>query len=81
MKRYTDRRPAGKDKPDRGSFGEMSGADAHAGRDAKRSYIPYELNGKEFCRPAGGGYEAKIREHMKGIREKAVHEKAKETRD
>lgn len=36
----------------------------------KQQYLPYELNGKEFYRPSGNGYEVKIREHMhklKGI--------------
>ncbi len=47
----------------------------------EQQYLPYELNGKEFYKPTGNGYEAKIREHMKRIKEEAVHEKAKETRD
>ncbi len=37
----------------------------------KQQYLPYELNGKEFYKPSGNGYEAKIREHMKRIREEA----------
>ena len=37
----------------------------------KQQYLPYELNGKEFYRPTGNGYEVKIREHMKRIRESA----------
>lgn len=40
----------------------------------KQQYLPYELNGKEFYRPSGNGYEAKIREHMKRIKEDAAHE-------
>ena len=39
-----------------------------------QQYLPYELNGKEFYRPSGNGYEAKIREHMKRIKEDAAHE-------
>ena len=37
----------------------------------KQQYLPYELNGKEFYRPSGNGYEVKIREHMKRIRKEA----------
>lgn len=37
----------------------------------KQQYLPYELTGREFYRPGGNGYEAKIREHMKRIREQA----------
>lgn len=37
----------------------------------RQQYLPYELNGKEFYKPTGNGYEAKIREHMKKIREEA----------
>ncbi len=33
-----------------------------------QQYLPYELNGKEFYRPSGNGYEAKIREHMKWLK-------------
>ncbi len=40
----------------------------------KQQYLPYELNGKEFYRPTGNGYEAKIREHMKRIKEEAAHD-------
>lgn len=38
----------------------------------KQQYLPYELDGKEFYRPTGNGYEVKIREHMKRIREEAT---------
>lgn len=34
----------------------------------EQQYLPYELNGKEFYRPIGNGYEAKIREHMKKLK-------------
>lgn len=37
----------------------------------KQQYLPYELNGKEFYRPDGSGYEAKIKAHMKRIKEEA----------
>ncbi len=37
----------------------------------EQQYLPYELNGKEFYRPTGNGYEVKIREHMSRIREAA----------
>ena len=39
----------------------------------EQQYLPYELNGKEFYRPTGNGYEARIREHMKRIKEEAAH--------
>ena len=34
----------------------------------KQQYLPYELDGKEFYRPSGNGYEVKIKEHMKKIK-------------
>lgn len=37
----------------------------------KQQYLPYELSGREFYNPSGNGYEVKIREHMKRIREEA----------
>nr|WP_296488443.1 replication-associated recombination protein A [uncultured Acetatifactor sp.] len=37
----------------------------------KQQYLPYELNGTEFYKPTGNGYEAKIREHMQRIRREA----------
>ena len=37
-------------------------------------HLPYELNGKEFYQPTGNGYEMKIKEHMKRIKEEAAHE-------
>lgn len=40
----------------------------------KQQYLPYELNGKEFYRPSGNGYEVKIREHMKRIKREAAEE-------
>ncbi len=40
-----------------------------------QQYLPYELNGREFYRPDGSGYEAKIKAHMKKIREEAPDRK------
>ena len=40
----------------------------------KQQYLPYELNGKEFYRPSGNGYEQKIREHMNRIKKEAAEE-------
>ena len=37
----------------------------------RQQYLPYELSGREFYSPSGNGYEVKIREHMKRIREEA----------
>ena len=34
----------------------------------EQQYLPYELNGKEFYRPSGNGYEVRIKEHMKKIK-------------
>ena len=39
-----------------------------------QQYLPYELNGREFYQPSGNGYEVKIREHMKRIKEEAAHD-------
>ena len=40
----------------------------------KQQYLPYELSGREFYRPDGNGYEAKIKEHMKRIKKEAEEE-------
>lgn len=37
----------------------------------KQQYLPYELTGREFYHPSGNGYEKKIREHMKWLKEEA----------
>ena len=37
----------------------------------EQQYLPYELNGKEFYKPTGNGYEARIREHMRRLRTEA----------
>ncbi|MDE7287447.1 MAG: replication-associated recombination protein A, partial [Lachnospiraceae bacterium] len=34
----------------------------------EQQYLPYELSGKEFYRPSGNGYEIKVKEHMKRIK-------------
>ena len=36
----------------------------------EQQYLPYELTGKEFYSPTGNGYEAKIRDHMRSLRER-----------
>ena len=35
----------------------------------QQQYLPYELSGHEFYRPSGNGYEVKIREHFRRIKE------------
>ena len=40
----------------------------------KQQYLPYELNGKEFYKPSGNGYEVKIKEHMQRIKKEAAEE-------
>lgn len=37
----------------------------------EQQYLPYELNGKEFYHPSGNGYEVKVKEHMRKIKEGA----------
>ena len=37
----------------------------------EQQYLPYELTGKEFFKPGGNGYEVKIKEHMKRLKEAA----------
>ncbi|NLL77574.1 MAG: replication-associated recombination protein A [Clostridiales bacterium] len=37
----------------------------------KQQYLPYELNGEEFYKPSGNGYEIKIKEHMAKIKKEA----------
>lgn len=34
----------------------------------EQQYLPYELTGREFFKPDGNGYEAKIKEHMKRLK-------------
>ena len=36
----------------------------------EQQYLPYELNGKEFYNPTGNGYEVRIREHMKKLKDR-----------
>ena len=35
----------------------------------EQQYLPYELNGREFYAPSGNGYEVKVKEHMKRLKE------------
>ncbi len=37
----------------------------------EQQYLPYELSGREFYQPSDNGYEVKIREHMRRIKEQA----------
>lgn len=41
----------------------------------EQQYLPYELNGKEFYRPSGNGYEVKIKEHMARIKKEEAERK------
>ena len=34
----------------------------------KQQYLPYELSGRQFYHPSGNGYEIKVKEHMKRIK-------------
>ena len=40
----------------------------------EQQYLPYELNGKEFYNPTGNGYELKIKEHMKKLKNRTKKE-------
>ena len=40
----------------------------YPGHYVNQQYLPYELNGKEFYKPTGNGYEVKIKEHMKKLK-------------
>ncbi|MBE5882962.1 MAG: replication-associated recombination protein A [Lachnospiraceae bacterium] len=37
----------------------------------QQQYLPYELSGKEFYSPSGNGYEVKIKDHMRRLKEEA----------
>ncbi len=37
----------------------------------KQQYLPYELDGTEFYKPSGEGYEVKIKEHMRRLKEQS----------
>ncbi|MCI9437808.1 MAG: replication-associated recombination protein A [Lachnospiraceae bacterium] len=37
----------------------------------EQQYLPYELTGREFYKPTGNGYEAKIRDHMRRLKKEA----------
>ncbi len=41
----------------------------------QQQYLPYELSGRGFYSPTPNGYEVKIKEHMKRIKEEAKKEK------
>ncbi len=41
----------------------------------RQQYLPYELSGREFYSPTGNGYEKKISEHMKRLKERSEDEK------
>lgn len=43
----------------------------YPGHYVKQQYLPYELDGKEFYKPSGNGYENKIKEHMAKIKKEA----------
>lgn len=43
----------------------------------KQQYLPYELSGKEFYHPSENGYEKKVKEHMKWIKEQAEQSEEK----
>ncbi len=48
----------------------------------KQQYLPYELDGKEFYRPTGNGYELKVKEHMKRIKqEEATRQQSGEAKE
>ncbi len=43
----------------------------------EQQYLPYELSGKEFYHPSGNGYEVKVKEHMKRIKQEAKETQGK----
>ncbi|MCM1046236.1 MAG: replication-associated recombination protein A [Candidatus Gastranaerophilales bacterium] len=43
----------------------------YPGHYVEQQYLPYELNGKEFYRPSENGYERRIADHMKRLRQEA----------
>lgn len=46
-------------------------AHAYKNNYVKQQYLPYELSGTEFYHPSFNGYEQKIRDHMKRIKDEA----------
>ena len=46
-------------------------ADVKRAAKAFRMPHPYELSGREFYKPSGNGFEVKVKEHLKRIREEA----------
>ena len=47
-------------------------AHAYPNNYVEQQDLPYELSGQEFYRPSGNGYESKIREHMKRLKQEAA---------
>ena len=47
-------------------------AHAYPNHYVEQQYLPYELNGQEFYKPSGNGYEKKIQEHMRWLKEEAA---------
>jgi len=47
----------------------------------EQQYLPYELNGKEFYSPSDNGYEKKVKEHMKWLKEKSSDAEKKDAKD
>ena len=47
-------------------------AHAYPNNYVEQQYLPYALSGQEFYRPSGNGYESKIREHMKRLKQEAA---------
>ena len=44
----------------------------------EQQYLPYELNGREFYKPSGNGYEVRIQEHIKWLKAKDATKTASE---
>lgn len=45
----------------------------------EQQYLPYELNGREFYKPSGNGYEVRIKEHIRRLKEEARKAEASKT--
>lgn len=45
----------------------------------EQQYLPYELNGREFYKPSGNGYEVRIKEHIRHLKEEARKAEASKT--
>jgi len=44
----------------------------YPGHYVRQQYLPYELSGKEFYTPGENGYEIKVREHMRKLKENPI---------